>query len=93
MKNESDRPSLGILYLLFILSALELNLRNTSYWNSAGMVSFSLFTPSMSAGVGDFVGGVVEQVGGLHFFTNGLRTFNCGKAEKSRSADHSSLTP
>jgi hypothetical protein len=36
---------------------------------------------------------VVEHVGRLHFFTKGLRTLSCGKAEKSRSADHSSLTP
>jgi len=41
----------------------------------------------------DFAGGVVERIGGLHFFTKGLRTLSCGKAEKSRSADHSSLTP
>jgi hypothetical protein len=36
---------------------------------------------------------VVEHIGWLHFFTKGLRTESWGKAEKSRSADHSSLTP
>jgi hypothetical protein len=36
---------------------------------------------------------VVGHVGWVHFFTNGLRTLSFGKAEKSRSADHSSLTP
>jgi hypothetical protein len=28
----------------------------------------------------------------FHFFIRGLRTLSCGKAEKSRSAVHSSLT-
>ena len=45
------------------------------------------------AAADDFAGRVVEHVGRLHFFTKGLRTLSCGKAEKSRSADHSSLTP
>lgn len=38
-------------------------------------------------------GGVDEHVGRRHFSTKGLRTLSCGKAEKSRSADQSSLTP
>jgi hypothetical protein len=42
---------------------------------------------------GGFASGVIEHVRRLHFFTNGLRTLSCGKAEKSRSADHSSLAP
>ena len=40
-----------------------------------------------------FARGVVEHVGRFHFFTKGLRTLSSGKAEKSRSADQSSLTP
>ena len=48
---------------------------------------------ALFAATGDFAGGVVEHVGRVHFFTNGLRTLSCGKAEKSRSADNSSLAP
>lgn len=42
---------------------------------------------------GDFGGVQVEQIVRSRFFTNGLRTLISGKAEKSRSADHYSLTP
>ncbi len=48
--------------------------------------------PSMLP-LGDFARHVVQHVGRLHFFTSGLRILSCGKAEKSRSADQSSLTP
>ena len=34
-----------------------------------------------------------EAIGRPHFLINGLRTLRRGKAEKSRSANHSSLTP
>ena len=47
----------------------------------------------LPAAAGEFAGGVGGQHPEYHLFTNGLRTLRCGKAEKSRSADHSSRTP
>lgn len=52
---------------------------------------FGAFIPSLLPMAISLVVG--EHVGRRHFFSMGFRTLSCGKAEKSRSADQSSLTP
>ena len=81
-----------------IALSLALWLRKTSQGKSDSTSVMSIAQETYPAGCVESMcnipaGGAIEHIGALHFFTKGLRTLSCGKAEKSRSADHSSLTP